>query len=131
MASKKGMNNEDFAEHLRDQLKTSYPEYRFCVNAYSSISGSDKHSMQGYHYVKIFRKHGRNLVVSYTKKSKSVPNSSTLKAIETRIVNAIKNKVSLFFAYQSPNTLKELILVTVTLLEIYKKHCKIMASHVD
>ena len=94
MAAKKSMNNEDFAEHLREQLKKSYPEYRFSVNAYNSITGSDKHSMQGYHYVKIFRKHGRNLVVSYTKKSNSVPNSTTLKAIEERIVNAIKNKVS-------------------------------------
>ncbi|XP_066912653.1 uncharacterized protein [Clytia hemisphaerica] len=92
MSSKKSLDNEKFAEHLRDQLKTTYPEYRFSVNTYNSISGSDKHSMQGYHYVNIFRKHGRNVVVAFTKKTNSVPNSSTLKAIEERIVEAIKNK---------------------------------------
>lgn len=92
MSSKRSMNNEDFAEYLRDQLKTTYSEYRFVVNAYDDIKGSDKHSMQGYSYVNIFRKYGRNVVVSYTKKSNSVPNSSTIKAIEERIVAAIRKK---------------------------------------
>uniref|UniRef100_A0A7M5WU20 Uncharacterized protein n=1 Tax=Clytia hemisphaerica TaxID=252671 RepID=A0A7M5WU20_9CNID len=92
MISKKKLSNTDFAVYLRAQLKTTYPEYRFAVNAYKSIRGSSKHSMQGYSYVYIFRKHGRNVVVSYTKKSNKVPNSSTLRAIEKRIVAAIKNK---------------------------------------
>lgn len=92
LKNNKGLNNEDFAEKLRDILKNTYTEHRFCVSAYNAIKGSEKHSMRGYSYVAIFRQHGRNVVVAYTKKSSSVPNSSKLKEIEERAVNAIRDK---------------------------------------
>ena len=95
MKNGKNLNNEDFAAKLRDSLKTIYSEYRFCVSAYNDISGYSKHAIRGYSYVSIFRKYGRNVVVGYTKRSNSVPSSSKLKEIEQRIVNVIKDKVSI------------------------------------
>ena len=94
MALKEGLNHKDFAEYLRDHFRILYPEYQVNVNAYDATEGSENHYMIGHHYINIFREHGRNVVVSYTLRSSNFPGSSTLAAIEKRVVDAIKLKVN-------------------------------------
>ena len=95
LSEKSSLSHKDFAEYLRDYFRILYPEYQVNVNVYDPNPWTDLANqwVMGSHHTSIYNEHGRNVVVSYTLRSSNFPGSSTLAAIEQRVVDAIKLKV--------------------------------------
>ena len=85
---------DTFRSTLLNKLSSAYPNHYFTCAIYGPTTGFDSHAVRGYSFVDIFREYGRNVVVTYTKKSSSVPSSAKRAEIKTAVLNAIVKKVS-------------------------------------
>ena len=95
MKKYQSQSHDTFRSTLLNDLKSMYPSHYFSVNVYNSISGNDNHAVKGYSYAHIFREYGRNVVVTYTKKSSTVPSSSMRTTIKDGVLDEIIKEVSL------------------------------------
>ena len=93
MNAYRSQDHSTFANTLKNSLASTYPSYYFTVSVYNQASGWDNHAITGFSYQHVWRQYGRNVAVTYVKKSSRFPSSTKKNEIVKAVLNEITQKV--------------------------------------